>query len=167
MLHAFTGCDTTGKFNGKGKLSCWKAFLSSSDDVFRSFSLLGSDSTPLDDIFSGLQSFVCRLYDANCQIADVGQLRWRLFRKNQDEGHKLPPTRSALYQTALRAQYQAIIWAKDTEAVPSLPALRRAGPSRGRESGRGMRPASCASCCCAAVTADRQEAGRSDSQGYK
>eukprot|EP00794_Sanderia_malayensis_P008545 gene8545-9456_t len=32
-FHAFMGCDTVGRFAGKGKLSCWKALFSASDET--------------------------------------------------------------------------------------------------------------------------------------
>ena len=40
-----------------------------------------------------------------------------IFRENQLERHKLPPTRSALRQKVLRARYQAMVW-YDTVDVP-------------------------------------------------
>ena len=30
-FHAFSGADITGRFSGKGKLSCWKTFMEAED----------------------------------------------------------------------------------------------------------------------------------------
>ena len=40
-LHAFSGCDTSGKFKGKGKSSWLKLFLSASDEILEGFCNLG------------------------------------------------------------------------------------------------------------------------------
>ena len=120
-FHAFTGCETTGKFNGKGKTTCWNVFQEASEESLQSFSMLGDLSQSVDELLPGLETFVCRLYDKRSNVCDIGKLRWELFRKKQEEGQRLPPTRSALYQAALRARYQCAIWINDHVARPILP----------------------------------------------
>jgi len=66
-FHAFTGCDTTGRFSGKGKPLCWKAFQKVSKAVLGAFTNLGHGLQPKDEDFLLLEEFVCRLY----QTADV------------------------------------------------------------------------------------------------
>ena len=41
VLHAFTGCDTTRKFTGKGKLSWWKQFAKADESIIAAFLSLG------------------------------------------------------------------------------------------------------------------------------
>jgi hypothetical protein len=48
----------------------------------------------------------------------VTKLRWYLFKKNQREAEKLPPTRGALQQHILRAHFQTIIWFNADVANP-------------------------------------------------
>ena len=40
-FHAFTGCDTTIKFTGKGKLSWWKQFAKDDESIIAAFLSLG------------------------------------------------------------------------------------------------------------------------------
>lgn len=69
----------------------------------------------------GLEEFVCLLFAPKINIKDVGELRWHLFRKNQAETEKLPPTKAALNQHILRAHYQAMVWLFADTANPNLP----------------------------------------------
>ncbi|MES9884199.1 MAG: hypothetical protein ABW185_25415 [Sedimenticola sp.] len=126
-FHAFTGSDQTGKFAGKGKVGCWKTFMKSTDDVEAAFNSLGKDVQASQEMTSGLEKFVCRLYEPTTQLTDVGVLRWHLFTKKQSEGQKLPPTKAALYQSILRAHYQSMIWAHDDIPNPQLPPATQYG----------------------------------------
>lgn len=47
--------------------------------------------------------------------------RWRLFCNKLAEGERLPPTRGALLQASLRANYQAMVWWNDIIARPEIP----------------------------------------------
>ena len=40
-FHAFTDCDTTGKFTGKGKVTCWNNLKAARLNVIRPFGQLG------------------------------------------------------------------------------------------------------------------------------
>lgn len=44
-----------------------------------------------------------------------------MFRSRQAEAEKLPPTRSALEQSILRAHLQSIIWTRSDEVKPRIP----------------------------------------------
>ena len=57
-FHAFTGSDTTGKFGGKGKTTCWKALQKMRPVVLESFKKLGTMETPSQEIYDGLEEFV-------------------------------------------------------------------------------------------------------------
>ncbi len=120
-FHAFTGTDQTGRFSGKSKTTCFKTFISSSDDIKDAFCTIGKTILPTEDTHAKLEEFVCQLYASGTLLRDVASLRWRLFCKNQAEGEKLPPTKGALHQATLRAHYQAMIWEADTVPMPNLP----------------------------------------------
>ena len=120
-FHAITGADNTGSLSGKGKVSCWKAFLEADDSVLNALAKLGREEEPGTDIKVGIKRFVCQLYLPRTDITTVKELRWFLFRKKQAESDKLPPTQAALHQAILRAHFQLLVWNKDTEPHPVLP----------------------------------------------
>ena len=85
---------------------------------------LGSPRTtlpPPDQIFALVEKFICQLYQPGTGISQVKELRWHMFRKNQAESDRLPPTRGALYEAMLRAHYQMIVWNNDKVCCPNLP----------------------------------------------
>ena len=120
-FHAITGADNTGSFSGKGKVSCWKAFLEADDSVLNAPAKLGREEQPGTDIKVRIERFVCQLYLPRTDITTVKKLRRLLFRKRQAESDKLPPTQAALHQAILRAHFQLLVWNKDTEPKPVLP----------------------------------------------
>ena len=108
FFHAFTGCDTTSAFKGKGKKSgwqTWKAFQAITP-VFEflsqnPFSALSKESVE----FMQLQKFVVLLYSKNTEAVTVNEGRKLIFASNQNLD-KIPPTEDALLQHANRAIYQ-------------------------------------------------------------
>ena len=46
-FHAMTGCDTTGKFSGKGKVTCWNTLKAARPNVITTFGQLGKTNTHL------------------------------------------------------------------------------------------------------------------------
>ena len=65
--------------------------------------------------------FICPLYYPGTGISQVKELRWHVFRKNQAESNRFPPTQGALYEAIPRAHYQMIVWNYDKMCCPSLP----------------------------------------------
>ena len=124
-FHSFTGCDTVGRFAGRGKKSCWKTFFTAPPQIrhafTQGFSQLGITEHPPQVVNEALEHFVCHLYIPGTKLSDVGKVRWELFRKHQAESEKLPPTKAALQQHTERANHQAMIWQNADSAVPSLP----------------------------------------------
>ena len=51
---------------------------------------------------SGVEQLVCRMYQPKTDIKTVKALSWSLFKKNQAESERLPPTQAALHQAILR-----------------------------------------------------------------
>ncbi|CAH3016307.1 unnamed protein product, partial [Porites evermanni] len=108
-FHALTGADVTGSFSGKGKATCWDEFDNASTPILQALANLG------------LEQLVCRMYQPKTDIKTVKALRWSLFKKNQAESERLPPTQAALHQAILRAHYQLLVWNNDHVANPVLP----------------------------------------------
>ena len=126
-FHAFSGCDQTGKFAGKGKSVFWKTLMNASEETLQAFSNLGASEILSEETFQRLETFVCKLYAPNMNTENLGQLRWKLFFKRQAEAEKLPPTLESLRQTILRAHYQALIWQNDLVPNPIVPPPEKYG----------------------------------------
>jgi len=120
-FHAFTGCDTTGRFSGKGKKSCWKAFELARTEIVTAFGNLGTDLQPSAEDCKLLEEFVCRLYQPTMEETSVSRVRWNMFRQSQAEAERLPPTPAALHQHILRAHYQCMVWCNDIVSDVHLP----------------------------------------------
>ena len=86
-FHAFTGCDTVGKFWGKTKEFWSNQFLKTSDGIlctFEAFAICGNKEAQ----FSVLQKFIIETYskkDSDYSLADV---RWKKFAKMQNGARK-------------------------------------------------------------------------------
>jgi len=126
-FHSFTGYDTTGRFAGKGKLTCWKLFRQATPTILEAFQHLGASDMPSDEVISKLEDFVCKMYPPKTKETDVGKLRWHIFKHSQGEAEKLPPTKDALRYHILRAHYQAMIWHKACQPRPTIPPPERYG----------------------------------------
>ena len=89
-----TGCYQTGKFNGFTKKTCKDTLVQPADDILDAFIRLGSTDMNHDTEFRSLESFVVHLYSRNKVtpgVADLSELRWYYFSKNQSESQKIPP----------------------------------------------------------------------------
>ena len=110
-FHTFTGCDTTGRFAGKSKITWLRHFLNMDQATIEAFYALGSEEELSGETEAALQSFVCKGYcPAGVSITSLKDLRWYLFCKYQSEGEHLPPTTAALHEHTLCAHVQAFIW---------------------------------------------------------
>ena len=122
-FHAFTGADITGKFAGKGKITCWKEFekLDDNDDIVSAFMQLGSAESPSEATVTALEAFVCRLYVPRTKLTTVADARWWLFKRKQAQAENLPPTKDALIPAIARAHHQALVWYNDVVSLPEIP----------------------------------------------
>jgi len=94
FFHAFTGCDTTSQFLGKGKKSVWesckaypdtfKAFIFATDHPFQ---MLELESFEMEI----LERYVCVLYDKTTSLSSVNELRKELFCKRSKTMEAIPP----------------------------------------------------------------------------
>ena len=62
-FHAFSGADVTGRFAGKGKLTCWQALSRCSMEVISAFAALGTSEELGVDTERAIETFVCQLYE--------------------------------------------------------------------------------------------------------
>ena len=95
IFHAFSGCDTTSSFNGKGKKSAWQtwkiyqeltpALESLAINPFQQLSV-GSSS------FQKLERFTILMYDKSSPFDSINEARMNLFCKQNRAMERLPPT---------------------------------------------------------------------------
>ena len=120
-FHALTGSDVSGRFAGRTKDWCFKAFMSCDDEILDALAMLGNDSDLPSDACSQLERFVCALYQSNIHTT-VKELRWFLYSNRATEGENLQPTSGSLDLHIRRAYYIAMTWKKTDENHPRLPA---------------------------------------------
>ena len=91
-LHAFTGCDTTSAFCGKGKVKPLKTMLKNSSYI-NAFAVVGNEPEILESNFQILKQFVCDMYGHVCDSTDM--LRYRLYSSRQGklEAKSIPRAR--------------------------------------------------------------------------
>ena len=124
-FHALTGADVTGSFSGKGKATCWDEFDNASTPILQALANLDCGEQPDDGTRSGVEQLVCRMYQPKTDIKTVKALRWSLFKKNQAESERLPPTQAACHQAILIAHYQHLVWNNDLCSKPGVALTRR------------------------------------------
>ena len=75
-FHALSGADNTGCFSGKGKATCWKAFMEADDEITDCLSQLGiTASIPSDDTMALIEKLVCQLYLPKTEMSSVSEVR--------------------------------------------------------------------------------------------
>ena len=104
-LPAFTGCDSTSAFSGRGKKAAFKMLLAGKVDAMQ---LLGQDFEVSDELVVLCEQFVACLYNKP-DVDEINERRYRLFCTNPSKSASLPPTKDALYWHIQRANYQAAL----------------------------------------------------------
>ena len=90
-------------------------YIQNSDQV-NCFEMLGQDnllSHDMDVLNDGLLKFLTKAYTTQgITTANIGELRWQLFSKNQLTSDKLPPTMGAFKNKwkVLRVHYLTLVW---------------------------------------------------------
>ena len=98
-FHVFTGCDQTGRFCGESKSTWWHCYIHANRDVYDSLAKIGNvEALPSLETIECLEKFVVKFYKRTrgFDSTSLGDLRWFLFSKFQNDAEKLPPTFSAL-----------------------------------------------------------------------
>ncbi len=121
-MHAYTGCDITSAFAGKGKASALK-FLTNNREIKNTFTELGQEWDLSSELMNKLEGFTCVLFGPKAAFTKVTDMRYHLFcvKKGEIESHQLPPCRDCLVKPAQRANYQAGIWRRCIEQNPDVP----------------------------------------------
>lgn len=130
-VHAFTGCDSTSAFKGKGKVKAVK--LVEKNVHFKElFMELGESWIVDENILSSIEKFTCALYGKE-RVQKVNELRHLLLQSKcgGDEGvlnvtssfdlSALPPCRDTLREHLNRVNYQVGIWKRAHVAKPEIP----------------------------------------------
>ena len=89
-FHAFSEADITGRFAGKGKLTCWQAFSTCSMEMVSAFAALWTSQNLEADTERAIETFVCQHYEPGSTVVDVGDLRWKVFTKKQLQPYMKP-----------------------------------------------------------------------------
>ena len=130
--YVFTGCDYTGRFNTITKSRALKTLLTlpDSNEMLSGLNTLGDHESVTPDTDRSVSIFTVKLYSSKSQedlkryadIEDVGQLRWELYSKRQEEGESLPPTYSDLKFHTKRANYVSLFWKRSVhDFMTSIP----------------------------------------------
>lgn len=106
VFHAFSGCDTTSAFNGKGKLSAWQAWSLCDDVATPSLEYLSTH--PFQELdtdsphFQNLERMTVVMYDKSSPSVSVNELRMDLFCKRSRAVEHLPPTQVKKYNKFIK-----------------------------------------------------------------
>ena len=141
-FHAFTGCDTTSSFLGRGKKTAWQAWEQFPEvtSVFKRLSNPDVGVAVVENEMAILEEFTVSLYSKKLETKCVNEARELLFSQGKRSIENLPPTKNALVQHALRSAYQAgIIWGQSLNPLPDLPSPSLFGWEKETE-GSGWNP---------------------------
>jgi hypothetical protein len=130
-LHAFTGCDYTASFLGKGKVRPLNLMLRS-DEYSNVFSNLGNTTVPASCDVVMVEKFTCTLYGMP-KLRQVNDARLAKFQlkyapKKTDQPLKkikgadpssMPPYQKVLFYKILRTNYVAALWKNATQPTPT------------------------------------------------
>lgn len=98
-FHAFTGCDTTSSFLGRGKKTAWEAWKSFPDVTNAFLQIRANPFQPIDVMssqFSILERFTVVIYDKSNTSGSVNKARRELFTKMNRSLENIPPTQVRL-----------------------------------------------------------------------
>ena len=124
VFHAFSGCDTTSSFNGKGKKSVWEAWKAF-PEVTNAFLFIRENPFEQIDIdsphFETLERFTVIIYDKTSGCQDVNESRRELFCKKSRNLENLPPTQDVLAQHVKRVIFQSSVWSLSSDLQCAIP----------------------------------------------
>ena len=126
--HALTGCDCTGRIQGKTKVNCLSKFMAPEKSVIQDIGGLGVGTEPTEDVISGCMKFLMSLFSNDVNM-NPATCRWSKY-KHLPAGHgveALPPTEGAWLEHIKRAHFQALVWDNDCCEQPCFPAPESLG----------------------------------------
>ena len=120
-LHAFTGCDSTSAFVGRGKKTGLALISAASGGAARqAMTQLGTSLKVSNDLLDMCEQFACKLYGSKTHTS-INELRYEMFCSKASQSFQLPPPQDALHKHILRANYQTAVWIHALVAKPDLP----------------------------------------------
>lgn len=115
FAHAFSGCDTTSAFFGKGKAQTVK-LINTRRDLDDALNIFNNPSSMKPDIVRAGEKITLALYKAPRTVTSLNQYRFISFNKFVGQSNqavllsKLPPTSAALGQHSYRVFQQIHSW---------------------------------------------------------
>ena len=106
VFHAFTGCDQTSGFSGRGKSTAWTTWTSYGEATTAFMAL--SKMPTMQDVLNAmpvLERFVVLLYDRTSLCQGVNDARKVLFAQKGPTLEKIPPSADALLQHTARGDW--------------------------------------------------------------
>ena len=131
-LHAFTGCDSTSAFKGKGKVRAIKYMLKD-DIILKAAAKLGDDWKLTDDVVIGMERLTCRLYGTT-RVNDVNECRYNkltsaccpddlntIHPSKKFETALIPPPKTSLLEHCKRVNFEVGKWKRSHIQYPFIP----------------------------------------------
>ena len=90
---------------------------------------LGEAGCLSDQTIKDIEHFVMTIYTRNIpnHVKNIGELRWYMLSKYQNEAEKLPPTAAALNYKIRRSHYMSLVWKQSRKIHPDLPSPTECG----------------------------------------
>lgn len=123
-FHAFTGCDFTSAFVGKGKKGPFRICLTDRK-YCEAMAQLGGSFDVDSVMLAKAERFVCRMYGSG--ETSVNECRYQFFCTRNPQSHSLPPCQDALIKHTQRSNYQAAVWRNALVAEIELPSPENHG----------------------------------------
>lgn len=113
FLHAFSGCDTTSSFAGKGKKTIVRSLLDNKNLLNLASVYYQKDADHITIAKNGSQ-LTATIYKSKKIYNSLNQLRFELYQQATNKStfklEKLPPTEEAAAQHSYRVYYQLQTW---------------------------------------------------------
>jgi len=71
-------------------------FKNEDHNIITATTNLGTNKTPSQVTFAGIEKFLCQIYQLHTSISKVSDLCWWMFKKRQEQSERLPPTPDVL-----------------------------------------------------------------------
>ena len=127
-LHAFTGCDFTAAFSGKGKVRPYKLMCKKTEYV-KAFCKLGEQHPVPQSVCDDIERFACAMY-AHPKLESINKVRVEVFKKKcapKDQSKPMsdiknmdasliPPCKESLRHKIMRTNYVASVWKRANTA---------------------------------------------------
>ena len=116
---AFSGCNTTSAFAGKGKTKIFR--LASQNDCLRlAMTRLGCSLALNEELFTECEKFVSHLYGLPT-CTSVNKVRYEIVHMKCSKAQQMPPPQDALPQHVLWVNYQSLVWKNALCSMQNLP----------------------------------------------